>query len=177
MNDEILSRVKAATDELVDLLSSLSETELNIRPFEGSWTAAQVGEHLLKSYGVGRILEAPVEPTERDPNEKVLLIKEMMLNFDTKMNAPAFIVPSNDAIDKTILLNSLRDASAAILRIAGHLDLLDTCTGFALPEMGEFTRSEWLHFILYHTKRHNRQLKNIRQKLTERAPLQGNERL
>jgi len=171
MNEKILSQVKAATDELIKLLTSLSETALNTRPFEGSWTAAQLGDHLLKSYGVGRILEAPVKPTEREPNEKVELIRKVMLNFDTKMNAPEFIVPSDDPIDKTILLNSLQNVSSKIFQIAEHLDLSATCTGFALPELGELTRSEWLHFILYHTQRHNNQLKNIIQKLPKHASL------
>ena len=173
MNEAILSRLEAATDELTGLLSSLSETELNTRPFDGSWTAAQVGEHLLKSYGVGRILKAPVKKTERPSDQKVEAIKEVFLNFDIKMESPEFITPSDGHIDQATLLSSLSNVTSEIQATAEQLDLSETCTAFALPQMGEFTRLEWLHFMLYHTQRHNRQLKNICQKLTERASSQG----
>ena len=173
MSNKILNEVKATIDELIQLLSSLSEAELNTRPFENSWTSAQVGEHLLKSYGVAQILEAPVKPTERPADEKIETIKEIMLNFDTKMNAPEFIIPSAESIDKAKLLNSLQRVSSKIQSVAENLDLSETCTGFALPGIGELTRLEWLHFILYHTQRHIRQLKTIRENVIGKVKASG----
>ena len=171
---DILTEVKNTTDELMGILSSFSQTELNTAPKEGSWTAAQVGEHLLKSYGVVEILKKPVQKTERPADQKIDAIREVMLNFDTKMNAPEFILPAKTQINKDALLNSLRTTTSRIIDIAEPLDLSDTCVGFSLPVFEELTRLEWLHFILYHTQRHIQQLKNIKQKVMGgKAEIQG----
>jgi hypothetical protein len=162
---DIRTEVKNTTDELIRVLSSFSQAELNTAPSEDSWTGAQVGQHLLKSYGVVEILNKPVRKTERPADQKIDAIKKVMLNFDTKMNAPEFILPEKTQIDKETLLNSLRNITARIVDISEPLDLSETCLGFAIPNFGEFTRLEWLHFILYHTQRHIKQLKNIQQKV------------
>ena len=167
MMTDILRQVKEQTDELLQILSSFTEAELNTIPFEGSWTAAQVGEHLLKSYGVVDILEKPVKNTDRDPGEKINSIKEVMLNFDIKMEAPKFIVPAKTMISKEVLLSSLQNAADRIISKSNTLDLSQSCLGFVLPGSGEFTRLEWLHFILYHTQRHIQQVKNIRQTVSK----------
>ncbi|NEU07369.1 DinB family protein [Flavihumibacter sp. R14] len=173
MMTDILTQVKETTDELIQILSSLTETELNMIPFEGSWTAAQVGEHLRKSYGVVDILEKPVKNTDRDPGEKINEIKQVMLNFDIKMQAPGFIVPAKTPIAKEGLLSSLQSTVDRIISTSQRLDLSQICLGFILPGSGEYTRLEWLHFILYHTQRHIRQVKNIRQIVTAKQELQN----
>lgn len=61
MNAEILKQVKDVTDELISILSSFSDADINKKPVETAWSAAQVGEHLYKSYGVVDILKAPVK--------------------------------------------------------------------------------------------------------------------
>lgn len=109
------------------------------------------------------ILTAPVKKTNRAPDEKVESIKSVFLNFDIKMSSPEFITPSAQLIEKEALLNSLKDRTSKILEISESLDLSETCTAFSLPGSGEFTRLEWLYFILYHTQRHIAQLKNIQQ--------------
>lgn len=173
MNKEILNDLKRAIDELSRLLSSLNQTELNTRPFDESWTAAQVGEHLRKSYGVVEILASPVKPTKRAPDEKIGTIKQIMLNFETKMKSPEFIIPSSDPIDREDLLSGLQNISSKIQSVSSSLDLSETCTGFSLPGIGEFTRLEWLHFMLYHTQRHLEQLKNIRSMILNNSKIES----
>lgn len=165
MNQEILEKVKDVTDELISILSSFNPVDINKKLMEGAWSAAQVGEHLYKSYGVVDILKAPVKKTDRAPDEKVESIKLTFLNFDIKMSSPEFIIPSEGNLEKEALINSLRERTSRIIEISKSLDLSETCLAFSIPGSGEFTRLEWLHFILYHTQRHIRQLKNIQQKL------------
>jgi hypothetical protein len=47
---------------------------------------------------------------------------------------------------------------------AESMDLSLTCTDFPFPTLGEFTRWEWITFIIYHTKKHIFQIKNIYKK-------------
>ncbi len=161
MEREILNELQITTGELVQMLSSLSQEQFNAVPFEGSWTAAQLGEHMNKSYEVAELLYGPVKKTERDPTEKVKGIKETFLNFDTKMKSPDFIVPENKVYDKSTLINSLKESINKIKQGAETLNLEETCTAFALPGLGEMTRIEWIYFVIYHTQRHIHQLKRI----------------
>ncbi len=165
MQNEISKEFKNTSTELTQLLSSLTQEQLNAVPFEHSWTAAQLGEHLRKSYGVAELLYGPVKATERDPAEKVKRIKDALLNFDNKMISPYFIVPEIKEYDKNTLINSLKESVNKITTAAQTLNPEEICTAFALPGLGEMTRIEWLYFIIYHTQRHVHQLKNISQKL------------
>ena len=66
MSKEILSELDATLKKLYDVLSSFNQETINTVPFEGSWTAAQVGEHLRKSYdGVVQLLKGKNIPTVR----------------------------------------------------------------------------------------------------------------
>lgn len=165
MNTDILTRVKGVTDELISILSSFSPEDINKKPFEGAWSAAQVGEHLYKSYGVVDILKAPVKKTDRAPDQNIESIKNMFLNFDVKMRSPEFIIPSAGTIEKEVLINSLKERTSKIVEISEPLELSETCVGFSIPGSDAFTRLEWLHFILFHTQRHIHQLKKIQEKV------------
>ncbi len=59
------------------------------------------------------------------------------------------------------MLAAWEDTKAKITEAIKTLDLSATCTVFELPGFGEFTRSEWIWFAIYHTQRHTHQLKNI----------------
>ena len=162
MNNELLADFTAATSELLQLLSLLSEEELNMVPFPGSWTAGQVGHHLLKSYGVTDVLKGNTVPTERKPDEKTDRVKKMFLDFTTKMQAPEFITPSSTHIEKERLINKLQQKIQFVEDyVRGNPDLTLTCVDFELPGIGTFTRMEWIAFVTVHTRRHVYQLKNI----------------
>lgn len=155
-------------DELIANLSFFSEQEINTVPFTGSWTAAQVGEHLLKSYSVVETLYGNTEPTTRQPDQKVDTIRSLFLDFQIKMKSPEFVIPSDNIIEKGYLLNSLQKRKAEICTAINSLDLTETCLDFIIPEFGSFTRYEWICFVIVHTQRHNHQLKNIAKKILEK---------
>jgi hypothetical protein len=159
---ELLHDFSTATGELIDLLSSLKPAELNVVPFEGSWTAGQLGDHLLKSYGVAEILNGKTKSTNRPVDEKIIPVKEAFLNFDIKFKAPDFIVPSDGTIDKQTLLTDLHSKIKPVEDfIKADNDLTLTCLDFELPNSGALTRSEWIQFMTVHTQRHVHQLKKI----------------
>lgn len=156
------------TKELIDMLSSLNPEQLNTVPFQGSWTAGQLGEHLLKSYGIAEILNGKTAPTERPIDERISGIKDLFLNFDIKMQSPEFIIPSDGWIDKEKLISNLKEKIGYVLDyIDNNNDLTRTCLDFELPGSGPLTRTEWIQFMTVHTQRHVHQLKNIIKKLTE----------
>ncbi|HEU4633606.1 MAG TPA: DinB family protein [Flavisolibacter sp.] len=164
--DEIVTELEAVKNELIQLLSSFSPEQINTVPSDGAWSPAQVGHHLYKSYkGLPQLLNASTKDTERDPAENISRIKNDLLNFQTKLKAPDFIVPELKIYDKELLLNNLINALSSLTNLAKSLDLTQTCTAFALPVYGKMTRLEWLYFVICHTKRHNHQLRNMAQEM------------
>jgi len=166
MSKEIINQLEAALGETLQLLSSFNEKEMNTIPFEGSWTAAQVCQHLYKSEdGMDQLLYAPTEQTDRNPEEKAVWLKEIFLNFDTKMKSPDFILPEDKHYDKADLEEPLKATKDKMVEAAHNVNLAEIAP---LPDghpLKGNTKLEMLHFITYHTMRHNHQLKNIREKL------------
>ena len=161
MNAEISDQFDATMQELLQLLSSLSEEQLNTIPSEHSWTAGQVGDHLYKCYDVIEILRGNVEPTERPPDQKLDEVRAMFLDFTTKYDAPPETIPTHDPIEKSALLTSLQERVAQQREVILHDDLSPTCLDFEIPGYGPFTRLEWIGFNTIHTQRHIHQLKAI----------------
>lgn len=166
MPKEIINKLEAALGETLQLLSSFNEKEMNTVPFEGSWTAAQVCQHLFKSEnGMDELLYAPAQPVDRNPEERADWLKEMFLNFDIKMKSPDFILPEDKHYEKAELAGPLEEVKDKMVEAAQNVNLTEVAP---LPDghplIGS-TKLEMVHFITYHTIRHNHQLKKIRERL------------
>ncbi len=160
--EKLSAELQTAFGKLLNMLEALDEPALNQVPFPGSWTAAQVGDHLRKSYDVIGCLTGKTAPTQRSPEAHVTPLSEMFLNFDIKMKSPDFILPSTDEINKEQLLEGLHTHIASIIDFAtSDTDMTLTCLDFELPTLGTLTRIEWLNFVRVHTMRHNHQLEGI----------------
>lgn len=158
--------INTTLSELEQLLSSFEKEQINIVPFEGSWTAGQLAQHMILSNGgFVELLEGPVKETLRDPIQHVEEVKNSFLDFNTKMESPDFIKPAIISYDKEELIGSLKNLREKINQSIKTSDLNKTCMAFELPVFGYFTGQECIHFVFYHTQRHIHQLKNIFQKV------------
>jgi len=164
MKKELLSQIDTTEAELLHIFSSLSQEQLNQVPFKGSWTAGQVGEHLVKACSV-EILYGNIKPTERDPAVMIEPLRKLFLDFSIQMNSPDFIYPQGNYYQKDELYKDLETTWKNIRQAANTLDLIPTCTDFEIPGFGTLTRFEWLSFMVVHTQRHLHQLRNIYSKV------------
>ncbi|MEO8405660.1 MAG: DinB family protein [Chitinophagaceae bacterium] len=166
MKKELLIEIEATAGELLQAINAFSHEEINMVPFEGSWTPGQVSEHLIKAAaGIARTVNGNTKPTERDPAQNVAGLRSAFLDFSKKMKSPDFILPGDAPQQKEKLLEGAADAMAKISTATDTLDLTETCIDFELPNSGQLTRLEWINFIICHTKRHIHQLKTIRGKM------------
>ncbi|HEY3249903.1 MAG TPA: DinB family protein [Ignavibacteria bacterium] len=165
-NKEVLNDLEKTAEELLHTFSSFNKELINQVPFERSWTAGQVGEHLLKSNVMG-VLFGKVKKTERNPAEKIEPISDVFLNFNFKMTNPDFNTPTQTEHNRENVLSSLQKMEQKIIEASKTLDLSETCLDFELPGFGELTRLEWIYFSIFHTQRHTHQLKNIFQKINQ----------
>src|SRR5688500_10690517 len=91
---EIRTEIDETITELLELISSFNQDEINVIPFEGSWRAGQLAKHVIMSgSGFAKIINGPVKETERKPDELVATIKRDFLDFSIKMKSPDFVVP------------------------------------------------------------------------------------
>ncbi|MGZ8517032.1 MAG: hypothetical protein ACXWWD_06770, partial [Chitinophagaceae bacterium] len=135
------------------------------------WTAAQVSDHILKSVsGILELLYTNTKQTTRKPNEKAAAARSIFLEFTTKMKSPDFILPGSQPIEKDKIMPAPENTMTKIIEAMNKLDVSAKCTAFELPGSGEFTRTEWLWFAIYHTQRHTHQLKTIYKTVVNKKP-------
>ena len=162
-NPEIANDFDRTAQHLLKTISSFDENIFNKVPFEGSWTAGQVADHIAKSLsGVTKALYGEVRPTQRKPDEHVDKLRSIFLNFKIKMQSPEFILPGEKPLEKAAVYDRLKEVTDTISKATKTLDLSFTST-IPFPKSGELTRYEWISFSIFHTERHIRQLKKIKE--------------
>ncbi len=162
METVISIEIRKTTDELIQLISLTTDKQFNEIPFEGSWTLAQVGSHLLKSYRLAEALETgPVTSTQRSPDKEIEKIKKIFLDFNAKYKSAEALLPTDEPIEKEKILSGLQERISKINEVIQTKDLTETCIGMPFKGIGELTRIEWLGVILFHTQRHIDQMKTI----------------
>jgi hypothetical protein len=163
MKKEVVNELQKVTEDLIGILSPLTEQQLNIIPFSQSWTAGQVGDHLLKSYSSWTIFSGTTVIANRSIDEFCKPLCEFFLNFDIKLTAEPsdFNYPTNDYIKRETLLTNIRTTTEDIINFSNQNELEVLCLDFEFPTFGHLTRFEWLCFHKTHTQRHIRQLINI----------------
>jgi hypothetical protein len=158
----LLADLDSNTNELLQTIAAFTNEQFNVVPYKGSWTAGQVAEHLLKAEsGIPVVLKGNSKSTERPADEKMETIRSIFLDFDTKMESPDFILPSEEPKEKEIFLDGFQKNRIAVKELAGCIDLSRSFTDFPFPGIDVLTGMEWLFFMTCHSKRHTRQLKNI----------------
>jgi len=162
MKNNLQNTIAEAKQEFLKALDRFDQDNINTIPFEGSWTGGQVAEHILKSVsGILETVNGPTKSTERNAEEFVKPLGDAFLNMDIKFKSPDFIIPSDSPKDKTSLYASLAKTFDGIEEAAGKDDLTETCTSFEMPTIGLLTKTEWIQFAGFHTRRHAHQLRKI----------------
>jgi hypothetical protein len=160
-----LSDFMAIKNELLSLLEPLDEERMNRIPFPGSWTAGQLGDHLLKSYRAIDLSKARTTPAQRRGDEKIPQIDAVFLDFTTKHQPPDFIVPSAGRISGRDLADGLRKTADGIAAYVSGQDPSFTSPDFEVLGFGDLTVQEWVRLMTTHSRRHVRQLRNILSRL------------
>lgn len=162
MTKELIKELNDTYAALLQTLQVFPDDQIDTVPFEGSWTAGQTAEHIIKSgLGIEHFLRENTAPTDRPIDKNVGTLRSVFLNFDIKMKAPDFIVPVGTVHKKDMQAKQLEAIRKELVEAAAELDLSPTCLGFDVPGIGYLTRLEWISFNIVHTQRHTQQLKNI----------------
>ena len=162
MKSAIQNTILETYSKLDELVSTFSKDEINIVPFEGSWTAGQTTQHIiLACSGLTSLFAGKTEKTNREPDENVKQLDAIFLDFDTKYQSPENIKPPDIVYEKDTLLASVKKIQNDLFEAAETYDLTLTCLNAKVLGFDYFTIYEWLHFAIVHTQRHTRQIKSI----------------
>jgi len=116
--DEIIPALMVVAMQVIGFIRSLDDEKLNTVPYKGSWTAAQLVRHLLKSVAnIGSLMEKPSETAERDPGERILGLKQNFLDITKTMQSPEFIVPEKMRYNKESLITEFEAALAPLTKL------------------------------------------------------------
>ena len=171
MKETLIQEFEETTIDLGEVLGSFTQEEFNKVPFEGSWTAGQVAEHLFKSESnIPKVLTGNSKETSGDPFEKTGLIRSVFRDFSKKMKSPEFILPSDEPKNKDYFMEGFERTRKELRSCIHTIDLSRTFTGFTLPQIGQLTGWEWICFAVTHSRRHIRQMKNIAERLQTLQP-------
>ncbi len=166
MKTDLLNEIDQSTAGLLNAIELFTTEQFNRIPFEGSWTAGQVAEHVYKSEaGIPKIWRGSSIATERDPDEKSAVLKSIFLDFSKKLTPPDFILPTDEPKEVEALYNAIKAKRQEIRKLAEEADLTRTFTGASFPQLGELTGLEWATFMISHSKRHTFQITNIFNKI------------
>ncbi|MEO6315816.1 MAG: DinB family protein [Chitinophagaceae bacterium] len=156
---------------LMDLLSPLSEAQINVVPFKDSWTAAQLATHVTKSNNaIVQAMDLEGKMPDRKSTERVAELKKIFLDFKTKMNSPEFILPKTGFYEKQNLLAALQKSNDALKAKRTNVNIHEV---IEFAAFGQITRLELLYFVLYHTQRHIHQLIKILPFINQQAANPG----
>jgi hypothetical protein len=166
MKEKLILELEETTNDLLAALSLFTQATFNKIPFEGSWTAGQVAEHLFKSESnIPRVVTGNSKETKRDPFEHVHTIQKIFLDYTIKMQSPEFILPSDEEKNKDLFIKRFEGTRKELRNLTETRDLYRTFTDFPFPKIGELTGWEWICFAVCHSKRHIRQMRIIAEKL------------
>ena len=121
MDNVLRSNIEKAFKELNYTISQFSDDQINIVPFEGSWTAGEVNQHLILSGdNIGNVLKASDKDPGRQPDANIEKLRNIFTDYSTKMKAPDFIEPEKKDYKKDEQLEAFKKIEAEVL------DAIDT---------------------------------------------------
>jgi len=160
--ETLSAELDANTDALVEQILNVDPASFDTQPSEGSWSAAQLTEHIyVFDKLVFNLLTGETEASSRAADEKVAVIQSAMSNRTRSISAPDPIVPLGKIKDQQVLITKLITVRKDMYKIIQTSDLSVLCLGFTHKGFGPMTRLEWIVFMIAHAQRHFHQYQKI----------------
>lgn len=155
----LFREIDEAAGGLQKLMASLEVSKVNAVPYQDSWTAAQLFDHVTQSVrGMSNAMNTAFKPAGRNQGERIDDLKKIFLDFSTKFKSPDFILPGDGPYEKVVVTEDLKKSFSQLKEYADKTDLTGLVEGIPF---GPVTKLEILHFVLYHTQRHLHQMQRI----------------
>lgn len=153
---------------LIDHLQLVSDHDFNRKPSAKKWSIAQVVDHIcLSNQSIIKALVLDGMEVDRDPAERIGELKDVFLDFTKSYESPSFILPEKDIYNRQELMHELLYSLRQIHRLMYKTEMNVIINH---PAFGDISKLEILHFVLFHTQRHLRQIILLHEELnTEKS--------
>ena len=171
--DAILDDLRRSTDEFLGLLEGLSRSEWTWKPAPEAWSVYEIAEHTctvqrgIERLFSTRLLEQPFTEESPAPRWKDQDVIRMMSDATPPLRAPEMVRPKgrwSTQEEIAQVFGASTDAMIAWVR-AHPVDL--RAYGSSHPMLGMLDGVQWLIFIAGHTRRHARQVRELRRRYGE----------
>lgn len=164
--DEIYADKAEVLAEIEATLGPLTPSQLAYRPLPGSWSIAEIAEHLaIVEPGQIRMIRVLIERAEaggKGPAPvSVTLDERFRDSANGKIKTRDQNVPTGSIAAADSLAN-LRTAQASLVELRPRLEIVDVASvSFTHPALGDLTLGQWLAFVGVHEERHLRQMRGV----------------
>ncbi len=167
LQKELINEISTFHQALESVLSGFSAETLNTVPFQGSWTAGQVAEHLIKSqrHVIEQLTEGQVSAGDRLYDHEVSTIQEIFRNKENKAKTDKSLVPGSPPHNLKILMETLQKQKEQQIGIIKTKELEEFVATLEFPGIGHLSRYEWIHMMVEHGQKHRGQIHTIFKKL------------
>jgi len=149
-------------EEVLQSVSALSDDELNKVLKLSDWTIMQVLDHLylMERSVVHVITDQLANGKTKTTSEKPI---QYTTNRSTKVDAPSFVVPTNDFITLDKMKGKLAASREALVNVVNSAaPQLLTQRTYTHPAFGELSLHQWIPFVGLHEKRHLAQIEELK---------------
>jgi hypothetical protein len=154
----------------VEAMYDFDETVFNQRIEADTWSAAQVGSHVVKSLAfIHQQVNGAVQMCPRAADENIDVLKRAMEDMSVKGKSAEILRPGAELTSRTRIRIDITNAEQALLKDINGLDLSQECQDMDFPGLGKLTRYELISFAGFHTDRHRKQLLNMHRALDKTA--------
>src|SRR5690349_10791098 len=92
---KIYTDLQKTLTNLENAFLSIDRNKINTVPFEGSWTAGELMDHVLKSLeGVNAVVHGKTGPIDRAPDQNISQMEKIFLDLNNKFQSPEFVKPA-----------------------------------------------------------------------------------
>lgn len=151
-------------EELLESVSYLSDEQLNKKPEEATWSIMQNLEHLYLMERV--VVQRMAKELKYNPEPTSEVPIAMLLNRSKKIDAPDFLMPSNDFISLKEIKSKLEESREALIHFVSNTseeDLTNRAMNHRL--FGKLSLKQWVALIGYHEQRHLKQIEEVKEAL------------
>jgi hypothetical protein len=165
-----LTALRESRDSLRAELSRIDDSGWGYRPPSGSWTVAEIVEHLaaaerssakLLARLVADPVEAPATTTDADMSAGDNLLWERVADSPTPREAPEFIRPKGRYATRAEAETALDLARDQVISLAENATVDLRRRVAPHPALGIIDGVQWLLFLAAHLKRHVRQIHRL----------------
>lgn len=154
-----------AREELYRQIDQLSDEQINKQPADSRWSIKQLLQHLyLMEGGVAKTIQSQLDSDKQSLAQDKPI--ELTVNRSTKVEAPAFAVPTEDFATLEELKAKLSATHEALRQLFENTteEILEV-KSYPHPVFGEMNLKQWIPFVGYHELRHIEQVKEVKEQL------------